>query len=198
MAYDSSSQNGEQISAITSLESEFEISALGSLPVNALLRTASMPLPLSLGFYFFLGFPSYPLLPTGIILDLQEPTSEHACCNGSCWPALPLQPFTPRIFLARPCAGHPKPASSCGFCCLSSDVYWTELQVPEGWSFLVLPLPSRSCTELWRGKSRIFHKGLCRLTGFGELVFKSPQLVNLTRGKDDSVSRCLDREIKSG
>lgn len=64
MAYDSSSQNGEQISAITSLESEFEISALGSLPVNALLRTASMPLPLSLGFYFFLGSPSYPLLPT--------------------------------------------------------------------------------------------------------------------------------------
>lgn len=174
MAYDSSSQNGEQISAITSLESEFEISALGSLPVNALLHTASMPLPLSLGFYFFLGSPSYPLLPIEIILDLQGPTSEHVFCKRSWWPALHLQPFTPEVFLAGPCAGHPKPASSCGFCCLSSDVYWTRLQVPEGWSFLVLPLPSKSYTELWRRKSRIFHKGLCRLTDFRELVFKSP------------------------
>lgn len=65
MAYDSSSQNGEQISAITSLESEFEISALGSLPVNALLRTASMPLPLCLwdftSSWDFLSIPSCPL-----------------------------------------------------------------------------------------------------------------------------------------
>lgn len=43
------------------------------------------------------------------------------------------------------------------------------------------------------GKSRIFHKSPCRLTDFIELIFKRPQLVDLTRGQDDSVNRFVDR-----